>query len=172
MAVFGIWRIKWARSPRYKAKGPSSRTISCRVCIKERYRDPSSRNRVRITSCGYAMHEAHVLETAAAPISPKKVTAVCWKREWCRKGMMAISQMLFQCFIYDKVYDGLWHSSIGGCDSTIKSMKALSTVHVHSTLEGITAQLPLHPGFQLHPGFHQPDGVGEWGRGNACTGCW
>lgn len=105
MAVLGIWRIKWARSPRYKAKGPSSRTISCRVCIKERYRDPSSRNRVRITSgetrreailsewshrcgifcqgeqkeaeqthspCGYAMHEAHVLETAAAPISPKK----------------------------------------------------------------------------------------------------
>lgn len=105
IAVLGICRIKWARSPRYKAKGPSSRTTSCRVCIKEWYRDPSSRNRVRITSgetkrkviladwsyrhgishqgeqkqgvqthspCGYAMHEAHVLETAAAPISPKK----------------------------------------------------------------------------------------------------
>lgn len=59
--------------------------------------------------------------------------------------MMAISQLLFQCFIYDKVYDGLRHSSIRGSDSTVKSTKAFSVVHMHGTLEGITAQLPLHP---------------------------
>lgn len=60
--------------------------------------------------------------------------------------MMAVSQLLFECFIDDKVYDGLRHSSIGGSDTTVKSTKAFSMVHMHGTLECITGHLPLHPG--------------------------
>lgn len=59
--------------------------------------------------------------------------------------MMAVSQLLFQCFIDDKVYDGLRHSSIGGSDTTVKSTKAFSAVHMHGTLESVAGNLSLHP---------------------------
>lgn len=57
---------------RYKPALPSSRHTKSSVCQKERYLLPSSRNRVRATSWGYAMHEATVFETAPAPINSIK----------------------------------------------------------------------------------------------------
>jgi len=59
--------------------------------------------------------------------------------------MMAVSQLLFQCFIDDKVYDGLRDSNIGGSDTTVKSAKAFSAVHMHGTLESVAGHLALRP---------------------------
>lgn len=56
----------------YKPAFPSSRHTVTSVCQHVRYLLPSSRKRVRATSCGYAMNVAMDLDTAPANINSKK----------------------------------------------------------------------------------------------------
>lgn len=57
---------------RYIPAFPSSFHTVYNVCQNVWYLLPSSRNRVRATSCGYAIHEATVFDMAPASINSKK----------------------------------------------------------------------------------------------------
>uniref|UniRef100_A0A182QZ52 Uncharacterized protein n=1 Tax=Anopheles farauti TaxID=69004 RepID=A0A182QZ52_9DIPT len=66
IAVFGICRTSC------RPALPSSFQTVSSVCQKLRYLLPSSRSRVRATSCGYATTEAIVLDVAPAAINSRK----------------------------------------------------------------------------------------------------
>lgn len=110
IAVFGIWRIKWARSPRYKAKAPSSWTTSCKVCTKERYREPSSRNRVRMTSgetkrelglaaWSYRHGMSHGGEQKQGEWTPHHVDMRCTRHTFWRQQQLPLVQRNHGCLV-------------------------------------------------------------------------
>lgn len=138
----------------YKPAFPSSRHTVTSVCQHVRYLLPSSRKRVRATSCGYAMNVAIDLDTAPANINSKKSLidrpsfgCVCLisacraeKQEDNAPSFVTDSffdelqnargtyNFLFDCFINNKMNNCFGDANIAGGDAFVETKNARCSI--------------------------------------------